>query len=99
MAYDHCELEFYCNSNPEKGYENRLWDDRLHSLFLRDLPCVCLSAHQKHNVRNNVISIDDQQLPQQQCSCVDQFTKSSMDYLCPPLVDRQVEEFITEFYK
>ena len=44
-------------------------------------------------------SSQDQQLPQQQCSCVDQFTKSSMDYLYPPLVDRQVEEFITEFYK
>ena len=100
MAYDHCELEFSCSNSPEKGYENRSWDDRLHSLFFRALPCVCLSAHQEHNGSNNVISIHDQQLPQQQqCSCVDESPKSSMDYLCSPLVDRQAEEFITAFYE
>ena len=49
--------------------------------------------------KNTWQSSQDQQLPQQQCSCVDQSTKSSMDYLYPLLVDRQEKEFIIEFYK
>ena len=49
--------------------------------------------------KNTWQSSQDQQIPQQQCSYVDQSTKSFMGYLYPLLVDRQAEEFITEFYK
>jgi len=94
---DHCE-EFSCSSTPVKGNEKRSWDDHLHFLLLRALPCVCHSAHEDHNGSNIVISINDQ-TPQRQCSCVDESPKFPTDELFSPQVDRRAEEFITAFHE
>jgi hypothetical protein len=92
---DHCELEFSCSSTPLKGNKKRSWDDHLHFLLFRALPCVCTTALEQQNGSNS-ISINEQQ---QQRFSVDESPKSPMDDLCSPQVDRQAEEFITAFYE
>lgn len=95
---DRCELEFSCSSTPLKRNEKRSWEDHLHFLLVRALPCVCPTAHEDHNGTNNVFSINEQQ--QQQRLSVDESPKSPMDDLCStPQVDRRAEEFITAFYE
>lgn len=95
---DHCELEFSCSSTPVKDNEKISWDDQLHFLLLKALPCVCPTANEDQNGSSSVTSIHEQQ-PQQQCSRVDESSKSPMNDLCSPQVDRKAEEFITAFYQ
>jgi len=92
VAYDRVLLnfddrgeEFSCSSTPVKGNEQRSWDDHLHSLLFRALPC------------NSELSANE---PQNGSPSIDESPKSPMDDLWrSPQVDRRAEEFITEFYK